>query len=229
MASALLVCCGGSARSPAVALGADAGGSYADGGGMRADASIVITSGNNGPWSDSSTATDGPVDAPAVPSPPVTACATSGPPCPPPPPACESPSVAVLYYDGQCTAGLCAWQTESVDCWVADASCVGPAGYEAGLDVLVSDGSASVNASGCLLQAPSAQEPPPSACDVDAGLDAGVCPPPASVCNDSSWMVYYDDGQCVAGQCSWEIREQYCPDGCRSGGCSAVGATAPPT
>jgi hypothetical protein len=52
--------------------------------------------------------------------------------------------------------------------------------------------------------------PPPSACAEDAGNDAGLCPPPRSVCADQTWLVYYDNGQCVSGQCTWEKRYIRC-------------------
>jgi len=63
---------------------------------------------------------------------------------------------------------------------------------------------------------------PAVACDVDAGGDSGLCPPPSSVCADSTWLVFYDNGQCVAGQCTWEKRYIECVVGwCIRDGCQA--------
>jgi hypothetical protein len=165
------------------------------------------------------------------PTPPVIACTAGGDgeACPAPPPACATSQVAVLYSGGQCVAGMCTWQTEEVDCRLVDASCAGAAGFDAGLDVPAIDGSASLNAYGCLFQVPAVPAPPPTSCDVDGSPDSGVCPLPASVCADSAWLVYYDDGQCIAGLCAWQARDHYClGGGCRSGACVDNAPTAPP-
>jgi hypothetical protein len=52
--------------------------------------------------------------------------------------------------------------------------------------------------------------PLPVACDVEAGESAAPCPLPRSQCASSSWLVYYDDGQCVSGQCVWDMRYIAC-------------------
>jgi hypothetical protein len=66
-------------------------------------------------------------------------------------------------------------------------------------------------------------DPPPLACD--AGGDAGLCPPPHSECADPNWLVYYDNGQCVSGQCTWDKRYVECSVvSCFDGACQA-----PPT
>ncbi|MGO9838542.1 MAG: hypothetical protein ACLP1X_30540 [Polyangiaceae bacterium] len=68
-------------------------------------------------------------------------------------------------------------------------------------------------------------DPPPLACDADAASDAGLCPPPYSACADPSWLVYYDNGQCVSGQCTWDKRYVECSIvSCFEGACQA-----PPT
>jgi hypothetical protein len=66
-------------------------------------------------------------------------------------------------------------------------------------------------------------DPSPLACDADAGSDAGLCPPPHSECADSEWLVYYDNGQCVSGQCTWEKRYVECSIvSCFGGACQAA-------
>jgi hypothetical protein len=191
----------------------------------------VVTSGDDSAVSASSD--DGAADAdlpgaPWGPDPPVTACAQSGAPCPSPPPACANSYVAVSYSPGRCMAGLCSWQKADFDCRLVDASCAGAARFDAGLDVSETDGSTWINIYGCQLPTPVVPAPPPSNCDIDASPDSGVCPPPASTCADERWLDYYDDGQCLAGACSWEKRVHYCPGGCSAGGCLPVESTAPP-
>jgi len=63
-----------------------------------------------------------------------------------------------------------------------------------------------------------AGDPPDIACGPDAGPDAGSCDrPPPSECASSSWLVYYVDGVCIDGRCSWTKRFLAC--GCRHGAC----------
>ncbi len=54
---------------------------------------------------------------------------------------------------------------------------------------------------------------PPPAC-ADPGCDGGGCP-------GSSWMVYYDKPQCIAGRCAFEQLYFQCsgPYTCNQGGC----------
>jgi hypothetical protein len=111
------------------------------------------------------------------------------------------------------------WQKNDVDCREADASCAGSDRYDAGVDMTDVDGSAWVNVLGCKLPAPAQPDPPQMACDVDASPEGGVCPLPASTCSSEAWLTYYDDGQCVAGVCTWLQRVRYCRGGCRAGGC----------
>jgi len=73
---------------------------------------------------------------------------------------------------------------------------------------------------------------PPSdagACDpfsTDAGTcDAGAayanpCELPPSVCADSHWAAYFDNGTCGAnGQCELVTQYHYCDSGCQGGAC----------
>jgi len=63
-------------------------------------------------------------------------------------------------------------------------------------------------------------DPDPASCGGDAGGDAGFCGLPPSRCADSRWLVYYDDGQCILGQCAWEKRYVDCAAiGCFYGAC----------
>jgi hypothetical protein len=60
---------------------------------------------------------------------------------------------------------------------------------------------------------------PERPCDADAAAsDADVCPLPPSVC-DAGALVYYADGTCVAGACSWVAQTVLCPYGCVDGAC----------
>jgi hypothetical protein len=46
----------------------------------------------------------------------------------------------------------------------------------------------------------------------------------------SEWLVYYDNGECVAGQCAWEAKYHYCGgvfgSGCAQGACVGMSITA---
>jgi len=177
---------------------------------------------------------DSQADGADIPAPPSTPCnedtATEIPACPAPPPACVNSHVAVEYVDGNCSSGFCTWHTNTIDCREVDASCAGAAGLDGGFDDAGADGAVWTNVYGCLLLAPAAPNPPPLACDVDASPATPVCPLPPSACASSAWLVYYDDGQCVAGACSWQKKDRYCGDlGCMHGACGSVGTVPPPT
>jgi hypothetical protein len=62
--------------------------------------------------------------------------------------------------------------------------------------------------------------PTPVACDVEAGESSAPCPLPPSQCASSSSLVYYDDGQCVSGQCVWDRHYIACTQvSCFNGAC----------
>src|SRR5678816_547520 len=83
----------------------------------------------------------------------------------------------------------------------------------------------------------------PSDADVDADAgavasttcDAGkpspyldyACQLPPSVCADSHWAAYFDNGTCVNGTCQLVTKYHYCATGCSGGGCVSSGFTAP--
>jgi hypothetical protein len=51
------------------------------------------------------------------------------------------------------------------------------------------------------------------------------------VCADDggpNWLVYYDNGQCTAGQCVWQKVRLYCGSGCMNGACSSLPTVPPP-
>ena len=50
-------------------------------------------------------------------------------------------------------------------------------------------------------------------------VDAAFCDPPPSVCADDWWLVYFTDGRCVRGLCTFDRRALFCNGGCRDGGC----------
>jgi hypothetical protein len=62
-------------------------------------------------------------------------------------------------------------------------------------------------------------DPTARACNAAAD-DGGLCPLPPSTCADRRWLVYYDNGQCVSGQCTWGKRYLDCGTiGCFFGAC----------
>lgn len=91
---------------------------------------------------------------------------------------------------------------------------------------------------------PPVVDPPVISCTVptDAGCDpfsttcdAGkpvyldyICELPPSVCADSHWAAYFDNGTCVNGTCQLVTKYHYCATGCSNGGCVVNnGPTAP--
>ncbi len=65
-----------------------------------------------------------------------------------------------------------------------------------------------------------APDPVDASCDSDAADEGGICPLPGSQCADARWLVYFDNGACVSGQCSWEKKYVDCSTiGCFSGAC----------
>jgi hypothetical protein len=164
-----------------------------------------------------------------LPDPPPMACdgggATGG--CPSPPLACMDAAVAVAYQ-GQCQAGRCAWSKEPYDC---PNGCL--AGIPQGAVVdggIPIDGGRWVTFNACLYAVPLAPVPPATPCSMSASA-SDVCPPPPSVCVktelNNDLLVYYDDGQCVAGSCAWDTRYVPCPGGCWAGACETLPTPAP--
>jgi hypothetical protein len=113
--------------------------------------------------------------------------------------------------------GMCAGPA-TADGGVADGGYDGPS---------APDGSVWVTLYGCLVPAPAGPDPPVAPCDDDASAEGGICPPPPSVCADPAWLVYYDNGQCVAGQCVWQKEHTTCHGvGCSAGSCHYLGTSA---
>lgn len=46
-----------------------------------------------------------------------------------------------------------------------------------------------------------------------------ACSPPPSVCLDDLVLVYFDQGECVAGRCEWVKQSLACRNACRDTGC----------
>jgi hypothetical protein len=81
--------------------------------------------------------------------------------------------------------------------------------------------------------------PPDGGCDDagdsgdDAACDGGPvyyydkCTLPPSVCADSHWAAYFDDGVCVNGTCELVTKYHYCDTGCSGGACISNRSTAP--
>ena len=120
----------------------------------------------------------------------------------------------MTYSANGCFSGACFWSRYDVDCSRYDGgSCIGGWGFNGGLS-LSDEGGLQANINGCLV--PKGQPPaqPVVPCDADAGAGAGVdaalCVPPPSFCLESSslgrWLLYYDNGRCVSGQCVWDLR-----------------------
>jgi hypothetical protein len=179
--------------------------------------------------SGDATASDADDDAgdpqPWGPDPPATPCLVDAAvPCRQAPSVCSDSRWLVAYPAGLCVGGSCQWKKNDIDCMTAGATCgTAPADAGTGADAQVAFLSVGpVGGSGCIVPAPPGPDPSPMACDVDAAADAAVCALPPSVCADGTddhWLVYYDNGQCVAGQCAWQKLRTYCAYGCDSGGC----------
>jgi hypothetical protein len=79
-------------------------------------------------------------------------------------------------------------------------------------------------APGVDLDATDLDAPGPDPAPVDCGAvaaEAGFCPPPPSRCASYRWLVFYDNGECVSGSCSWEKRYADCAYGCIHDACRA--------
>jgi hypothetical protein len=157
------------------------------------------------------------------PDPPSTACVQDdAATCLPTPNQCADSRWLVTYFNGSCAAGQCRFSKRDIDCVKLGGGTCGPP-TDAGqgdaqvqfIHVLGQSGS------GCILPAPPGPDAPATACDEDAGTDAAPCSPPPSVCADSQWLVYFDNGQCVTEQCAWQKVRQYCGNGCTNGACSS--------
>jgi hypothetical protein len=170
---------------------------------------------------------------PFGPDPPPSPCVfDAAVPCRQAPSVCSDSRWLVMYSPGSCLGGSCQWQKNDIDCTVVGATC-GTAPPDAGAGdaqvAFISVGP--VGGSGCIVPAPPGPDPAPMACDVDAAADAAVCALPPSVCADDTdhrWLVYYDDGQCVAGQCAWQKLRTYCAYGCADGACLGRPTEPPP-
>jgi hypothetical protein len=166
---------------------------------------------------------------PGAPCDPNTSPATAA--CAPPLSVCTDSGSLVNYVGAGCVAGRCSWQEEDVDCTsiMTGGTCGAAPGPDAGAEgdaalaflALGPDGG-----SGCVVPIPRGPDPPPVACDADAGVNAALCPPPPSVCEDSRWLVYYDLGECVSGLCVWQKMYRACAGFCLHGACMS-GVTAP--
>lgn len=188
------------------------------------DATFVAidSSNDDADTSDGDAGVDG---QPWGPDPPKTACVEGDPSaCVRAEDQCADSRWLVTYFGGNCAAGSCQYSKDDVDCaWMEGGTC-GPAPMDAG------QGDAQVQfihvgsstGSGCIVPAPPGPDAPATACDEDAGVDAALCAPPPSVCAEtegSYWLVYYDNGQCMAGQCAWQKIRRYCSNGCARGAC----------
>lgn len=69
---------------------------------------------------------------------------------------------------------------------------------------------------------PDALAPPAVDCD-----DAGACALPPSVCVDTRWLEYFDNGVCADGGCQFNVEWHYCDDHCADGGCAFYHSTLP--
>lgn len=57
-------------------------------------------------------------------------------------------------------------------------------------------------------------------CDGGAAPYYDTCQLPPSVCADSRWAAYFDNGVCGAnGTCELVTKYHYCDSGCQGGGC----------
>jgi hypothetical protein len=143
--------------------------------------------------------------------------------CALPPTFCADAVHATVYAASQCLSGFCRWTVETVDCAVFDGgACIGAEGGVVGGS---SDAGEWVPVSSlCAVPAPPAPDPPSMACGPDAGAPADVeCPLPPSVCTGAGTLVYYDNGTCVSGACTWQSHYHFCSSTCANGACIYLG------
>jgi hypothetical protein len=74
---------------------------------------------------------------------------------------------------------------------------------------------------------PDALPPPEVDCVLDAGPDATICPLPHSICADTQWLEYFDNGFCDDGGCLFDSKLLLCGLGCYEGGCVVQHSTDP--
>jgi hypothetical protein len=137
----------------------------------------------------------------------------------------------VLYTGGWCVAGTCNWLPYSITCSGGEVApggrCAPPGTPTTPGAVVIDDAGTWVVARGCMQAVPAAPPPPQVSCPASSG-GSDACPPTRSQCVSSQWLVYYDQGVCVGGQCSWQERYASCSGSrCVSGACLGVG-TPPP-
>lgn len=139
---------------------------------------------------------------------------------------CIDAAIAVKYYFSQCDSGACVWRKQDIHCDSFEGGiCIGDA--DSGFPTL-SDGGIWGTTGPCAVPLEAPPAVPAVACDEDAGDAAAVCPPPHSVCGGPTFVLYYDNGACVAGQCTWEVRPTACPyTNCSAGACVYLGTSAP--
>jgi hypothetical protein len=128
---------------------------------------------------------------------------------------------AVAYSGGWCVAGTCRWQVQGTT------QCAGP--QQPGARCAPSGSPTAQGASftddagtwavfsGCALPVPAGPQPPQVSC-ISGDGGSSVCLPPQSVCVSASWLLYYDQGDCDAGQCTWQERYVACFR-CANGAC----------
>jgi hypothetical protein len=137
---------------------------------------------------------------------------------------------AVAYSGGWCVAGTCRWQVQgSTQCVGPEqpgARCAPPGSPRAPGGSFTDDAGTWAVFSGCAYPVPAGPQPPQVSCSGGDG-GSGVCVPPPSVCASTVWLVYYDQGECDAGQCTWQERYARCADGCASGACRGPFTTPP--
>jgi hypothetical protein len=130
-----------------------------------------------------------------------------------------------VYSGGWCMWGICYWQVQTISCTGSEIGgrCAPPGAPTTTGASFVDDAGTWVVYGGCAQPVPPAPAVTPVACS-----EAGACPLPASRCAGSGWLVYYDQGECDAGLCTWQERYSPCAAACRSGSCTDVIVTTPP-
>jgi hypothetical protein len=142
--------------------------------------------------------------------------------CGTPPVVCLDGGIGVTYSFAQCASGACVWEKANSHCALFEGGmCTGDS--EAGLPPLA-DGGIWAGYGPCAVPL-YATSLPAVPCDEDAGDAAAACPLPHSVCLGGR-VLYYDNGACVAGQCTWEERLLSCPSTCYQGACAYGGTSA---
>lgn len=147
--------------------------------------------------------------------------------CALPPSVCTDANTLTYYTDATCSDGYCVWQTMHMNCPCNGNACLPSTGTASPAPPMPP-----AQACGSARFAPIAGAAGVSGSTGTSG-DGGTageggaagaepddeCELPASVCVDSSTLVYYTDPYCSAGWCQFTANTTFCSGTCSNGAC----------